>query len=397
MLAEKVLRKHVAIIHAYSLMSSLQRKIVNVLLYEAIQNKHGDSTASTVSVECMMSVADLMKTIHFNSNNTKYLKEAIDGLASLKIEWNLLKDKAPMNISFLNLRVLHGPPTFYQNGTFNFSFHQLMLDLVGSPSIYGTIDVDLQSEFESKYGHSLYENSTRFLNLKKTKIVQLDTFRKMLGVAENKYLSMRELNRNVIKPALEEVNDRSGFVVNLKNINAGRKVTGFEICVENKKKTSPTPHLVNNEDQTKLLEAIEQTFGIISQATLKNILSNFSEKYILEKLNYTKKRTKKEKTGFYPVAYFMSAIKGDYQLNTQLDDATRKQPEISDYEEKWFQKLSFLKTDLSNWRKNLESEKRMKNPNIKLVENISSIIKKCEIALEKHIKEKNNKCDNEGE
>jgi len=40
------------------------------------------------------------------------LKEAVDGLASIKIEWNLLKDKVPADISFLNLRILHGAPTF---------------------------------------------------------------------------------------------------------------------------------------------------------------------------------------------------------------------------------------------------------------------------------------------
>ena len=40
MLAEKTIRKHVAIIHAYSLMSMLQRKIVNVLFYEAIKGNN---------------------------------------------------------------------------------------------------------------------------------------------------------------------------------------------------------------------------------------------------------------------------------------------------------------------------------------------------------------------
>ena len=84
------------------------------------------------------------------------------GLASLKIEWNLLKDKVPTEISFLNLRVFHGSPTFYQDNTLNFSFHKIMLDLVTNPSIYGPIDIDLQSEFESKYSHALYENSHSF-------------------------------------------------------------------------------------------------------------------------------------------------------------------------------------------------------------------------------------------
>ncbi|HHJ0490533.1 TPA: initiator RepB protein, partial [Legionella pneumophila] len=88
MFAEKTIRKHVTIIHAYSLMSILQRKIVNVLLYEAIKgdgriNNHQNSSA----VECNMPFSKLLKAVKFNSNNTQYLKESIDGLASLKIEW----------------------------------------------------------------------------------------------------------------------------------------------------------------------------------------------------------------------------------------------------------------------------------------------------------------------
>ncbi|HFD2357778.1 TPA: replication initiation protein, partial [Legionella pneumophila] len=238
MFAEKTIRKHVTIIHAYSLMSVLQRKIVNVLLYEAIKgdgriNNHQNS----VAVECNMPFSKLLKAVKFNSNNTQYLKESIDGLASLKIEWNLLKDKVPTDISFLNLRVLHGAPTFYQDNTINFSFHKIMLDLLVNPSIYGTIDIDLQSEFESKYGHALYENSTRFINLQKNKIISLDTFRKILGVPEDKYPSMRELTRNVISPSLEEVNDRANFAVSLDPIRVGRKITGFEVLVQNKKNT----------------------------------------------------------------------------------------------------------------------------------------------------------------
>src|ERR1700722_15863688 len=162
MLAGKKIKKHVAIIHAYSLMSVLQRKIVNVLLYEAIKGDGCLHHKESISVECRIPFHNVCKAVKFNSNNTQYLKEAIDGLASLKIEWNLLKDKVPTDISFLNLRVLHGAPTFYQDNTLNFSFHKIMLDLVENPSIYGTLDIDLQSDFESKYSHALYENSTRF-------------------------------------------------------------------------------------------------------------------------------------------------------------------------------------------------------------------------------------------
>jgi plasmid replication initiation protein len=384
MLAEKTIRKHVTIIHAFSLMSVLQRKIVNVLLYEAIKGNNRVNHESSVAVECHIPFSSLCKAVKFNSNNTQYLKEAIDGLASLKIEWNLLKDKVPTDISFLNLRVLHGAPTFYQDNTLNFSFHKIMLDLVDNPSIYGTLDVDLQSDFESKYGHALYENSTRFINLQKNKIIPLDTFRKILGVQADKYSSMRELARNVIVPSVEEVNDRADFVVNLETVKSGRKVIGFEVSVKNKKKSivENRPNICENE---KTYKEIKETFGLISESVLENIMSNYSEDYILEKIAYTKKCAKKESSGFYPIPYFISAIKHDYKFKEE--HLPHSIPEkMVDENIEWKNKLNLLQRDLSHFQNLFEHAKTGKNES--LIKNMESVILKCEEKLKQHYSER---------
>src|SRR5688572_16128159 len=98
MLAEKTIKKHVAIIHAYSLMTILQRKIVNALLYEAINDNKALNNNYSTHTQFRLPLSKISKVINYKSNNSKYLKEAIDGLASLTIEWNLLKDKAPIDI-----------------------------------------------------------------------------------------------------------------------------------------------------------------------------------------------------------------------------------------------------------------------------------------------------------
>jgi plasmid replication initiation protein len=381
MLAEKTIRKHVAIIHAYSLMSVLQRKIVNVLLYEAIKGNNRVNHQSSVAVECHIPFYTLSKAVKFNSNNTQYLKGAIDGLASLKIEWNLLKDKSPTDISFLNLRVLHGAPTFYQDNTLNFSFHKIMLDLVDKPSIYGTLDVDLQSEFESKYGHALYENSTRFVNLQKNKVIQLDTFRKILGVQADKYPSMRELTRNVIAPSVEEVNDRADFVVSLETMKSGRKVTGFEVSVKSKKKSTivdNSPHLDDNEN---IYKEIKQSFGTLNKTVLENIINNYSEEYILEKISYTKKFTKKENSGFYPIPYFISAIKHNYKFKEEHQPQNH-QEELVDEKIEWQNKLLRLQQDLKHWEKMYEYGKTRNNDS--QIKTVQDDILKCQEKIRQH-------------
>ena len=353
--SEKVIRKHVAIIHAYSLMSVLQRKIVNMLLHESLKEYGFLNSQESVAIERRMSLASLAKAIGFNSNNTHYLKESIDDLASLKIEWNLLKDKAPTDVSFLNLRVLHGAPTFYQDGTFNFSFHKIMLALVNNPQIYGTIDLDLQAKFESKYSHSLYENSTRFVNLQKNKIVQLDTFRKLFGVESQKYQTMRELTRNVITPSLEEVNDRADFIVALNPLKIGRKIAAFELLVKNNKK--PLKAIDANHQMTidSLIKEIRQVIGFINDATLENIFRTYPKDYILEKITYVKIHAKKESTGLYPAAYFISALKNDYKsIDQAREKAETKKPELSNNLKKWGKENQLLQADVNYWKKMLD-------------------------------------------
>lgn len=387
MLAAKIIRKHVAIIHAYSMMSALQRKIFNVLLHESFCEHNRINSQSSVAVECRISFSNLSKAINFNSNNTNYLKEAIDDLASLKIEWNLLKDKVPTEISFLNLRVLHGSPTFYQDGTFNFSLHKLLIDLTSNPGVYGTIDLDLQAQFESKYSHALYENSTRFLNLHKNKVIQLDTFRKLLGVSDDKYHSMREFTRNVTNPALEEVNDRAEFVVALNGVKLGRKITAYELIVTPKKKSSidcgPGVDQIASE---ALLKDIKDTFGNVGDATLNNVFSHHNEEYIAEKIAYTRKYAKKTNEGYFPIAYFVSALKNDYKFPEQLVNHEVKK--ISHEFEAWLDQFRILQSEVAHWTKI-----KSMAPN----ETNAGILMECERKLDQHhlIKPSNSMLDGE--
>jgi plasmid replication initiation protein len=381
---EKVVRKHVAIIHAYSMMSALQRKIFNVLLYEAYHSVDKKEDKDSVFIECRMPLSALSKEIHFKSNNIQYLKESIDEMASLKIEWNLLKDRVPTNISFLNLRVLQGSPTFYRDGVFNFSFHKIMLELLSNPSIYGTIDLNVQSQFDSKYGHSLYENASRLVHLQKEKIIELDLFRKICCVQEDKYDSMRELRRNVITKAVEEVNDLAGFTVKIEDIKENNKVVAFKLEVNDKKKITKF-HLKKEHDneRDKIVEAITLAFGNIKGQVLDSILRSYSDEYILQKIAYTKSHAKKEHTNLYPAAYFISALKNDYQ-SSEKSIPKNHENIIKDHTiAKWNHELSMLKGDLAHWKKFSEESKDQRRK-----EDAYRIISDIEIKLAAHINKK---------
>ena len=378
-----VVRKHVTLIHVFSSMSCLQRKILNVLVSECNTNNAIPADDMADGREFVISLSTLLSKTKFNSKNTTYFKEAIDSLASLKVEWNLLKDRAPSDISFLNLRLLHGSPTFRVDGTVQVSFHKFSLRLLESPDIYGTIDLDVQCDFESKYSHSLYENCTRFVNMNKGKIIQLDTFRKALSVPINKFESMREFNRNVLLVAQEEVNDRADFTVQLKKVKTGRKVTALELNVVRKQKAV----VKNNkavDKESKICQEVKSKFPNIKDRILDDILSRYSTEYIKEKIDYTIFMKKPDVNNNYPLAYFISALKDDYKLSSKKNNS--KEQIVSTTKNNrtnWNFKHQLLISNLNHWLNNLKTLEQKMNPGPAL-ENVKNIVNKCKEELKSH-------------
>lgn len=378
---KKVVRKHVGLINAYSPMSALQRKIFNTLLYESAHNANHISNPESTAVECKISFKNFLQSIHFTSNNTQYVKEAIDDLVSMTIEWNVLKDKVPEQISFLNLRVLHGPPTFYKDGTFNFAFHKIMFDLASNPLIYGSVDIDTQSQFESKHSLSAYEILTTLINRnKKNRIVPLDIFRKIFSVNE-KYPSVRELTRNVITPSIEEINDRTDFLISIDAIKQGRKIIAFDISAGNKKKIPEEDSSQIDHERKKVVDLIKSYFNYISEPSLNNIFEKYSNSYIIEKIEYTIKLAKKENDGFYPVAYFLSALKCDYKTNSSIIIEEKNNSSVARDEQE-----QNLKSEIRHWNKMISITEREE-----LKDNYKKLLSKSKFDLAVLYKENSNK------
>jgi plasmid replication initiation protein len=80
--------------------------------------------------------------------------------------------------------------------------------------------------FTSKYAVSLYENLAQCVNLsmKQHQEYTLDEFRELLGVPPGRYKAFGELNKHVIKPAVDEVNALAPFSVSVGPKKQGKKV-----------------------------------------------------------------------------------------------------------------------------------------------------------------------------
>lgn len=98
-------------------------------------------------------------------------------------------------------------------------------------------------EFASKYAESLYENVTHLINSSKTRtrVYTLDEFRDLLGVPPGSYETFGDLNKDVIKPAVDKINALAAFTVSVRPVKKGRKPT-HEIRIGWRQKDAPALH-----------------------------------------------------------------------------------------------------------------------------------------------------------
>src|SRR3990167_3713630 len=87
---ELFLKKHVGLINIENKLSLMQRKICNILLFNALDHINDKEIHE-------LSLRKLCSLIGFNSNDIQLIKQSIKSLISIVMEWNLLEDSKFLN------------------------------------------------------------------------------------------------------------------------------------------------------------------------------------------------------------------------------------------------------------------------------------------------------------
>lgn len=95
--------------------------------------------------------------------------------------------------------------------------------------------------FNSVYAIRLYELLMKWKSIKKTPILEIDTFRSQLGLGVNEYKQMNNFKARVLDTALEQINKNSDITVKYQQHKKGVKIVGFSFSFKFKesKKTLP--------------------------------------------------------------------------------------------------------------------------------------------------------------
>ncbi|MBX3710246.1 MAG: replication initiation protein [Gammaproteobacteria bacterium] len=315
--ANMVLKKHVGLIHCENKLTLIQRKICNILLFNAL-DKINDQDIFEIPIRKLCSL------IGYNSNDSKQIKEAVKTLISTIMEWNLLEDSKFLNeedypedaITWNASALLAG--VSIKNGIIRYSYSPQMKSVLSSLDIYGRINLFVQAKFASTYSLVLYENCIRFKNIKQTSWFPLDLFRSLMGVPEGKYSSFKDFNRKVISIAVNEINQKSDIYIEPQFKRVERSITAIQFIIDENENYRPSfkkiSRLNNDVSEQKqlsvLIEAMASEFGL-SKKQVNDVITVYSHDYVLEKINLVKSK----KNVDHPGAYLLSALKQDYKLS----------------------------------------------------------------------------------
>jgi plasmid replication initiation protein len=318
------LKKHVNAIHCSNNLTLVQRKLFNALLFNAYPDL-------PYQQQFQIKGKDLYRLIGYNSKDTAKLKEALLGLITIAIEWNVIdcatgQEKKWKASSIIASAELSGGVCIYE-------YSKVMKDLLYQPDIYGQINIELVSQFKSGYGLALYENCIRYKGLPQTPWFPIETFRKLMGVFEEKYLAFKDFKKRVLDIGIAEVNNISPMTVTPEIERVNQKVTRIRFKLDKKTEHSfATVSAISVDDDLK--RTLVDIFSFSGQM-IEEVFAQYEASYIREKVEIifqSESYIAGKIRGL--TGYLIEALKKDYQTSQSSKVIIQKQKKIQDTQEK---------------------------------------------------------------
>jgi hypothetical protein len=267
----------------------IQRKCFNILLLNAYRDL---PTKETYEIK----IADLRNALGYH--NISELKENLKKLASTVVELNFLgtRDDTVWAIASLLADAL------IEGDHLQYSYGPLLREKLRNPSIYARINMAIQKNFKIKYALALYElacdHFIRADGRGKTPFIDLNNLRKLLGCSDDHaYKDYKYLNKDVIKRAIKEINEKSDLVIETKTKKNRQKVVAIQLLIfpnANKSKMinqlyTPRKTKIPLSTGGELYERLTNEYGLTDKQA-KEIMARYDQDYINEKLIYVIKQ-----------------------------------------------------------------------------------------------------------
>ena len=352
-------------IQIQSKITHLQRRVWNVLLANAYDELPNQDIHR-------VSVAELAKSLGFNSHNEDYLKETLEALVDCIVKWNVLdKDKKER----WGVAALLASAEI-ENGICTYSFAAHLRYKLYNPRIYTKLNLRLQNRFTSRYALILWEICFDYFdtarNHGETPFIPLNTFKELMGIAFDDYPTFKTLNQRVIKPAIKEINELTNFFVEIEQKRIGRKIGELKFRIS-RLKESPSVEPVQETflfdiddlppvamklvqagvSRKEALRIASQEWDAVDAAAMPEDRENFAV-YVEEKIGIARNAASVKNAG----GFIVKAIRENYQ-----DPVYQKQLQAEQEKEKQAM-LASLKSEMLEKQNTLIRQAVRANPEL---------------------------------
>lgn len=304
--------KNVAAIHIKAKLSLTQRKMNNVLLYNAYDSLlTADEHQIPVPLLCELAGVD--------NKNLANLKRALTGLTSTSISWNILgeneDDEAWGFAAFLSGGQI-------KNGICTYRYDKGLAKQLYHPDIYSRINLGVIKKIRTSHALVLYENCYRFVNQGRTGWWDLDTFRDIMGLAESgSYKQFKDLNKHVIKPAIAEVNQVSNVILEMEYKRTGRAISGLRFLIRSNPQLSF--ERIEEEKEVDHSPLLKRFLRIHDNKTLaRKMIMEYGEEQLSKNLDYVEQQMAGGKVKSGP-AFLKAAVQNNY-ISDEAESSERR-------------------------------------------------------------------------
>lgn len=331
-------------IQIQSKITHLQRRAWNVLLANAYEELP-DTDIHRISVE------DLAQCLGYDSKDIDHLKDTLRALVDCTVKWNILRKDKKQEWGVAALLA----SAKIANGICTYGFAPHLRHRLYNPRIYTKLNLRLQNRFKSRYAVVLWEVCFDYFdmarNVGETPFIPINTLRELLGLEKEEYQEFKELNRNVIKPAIDEINELTNFDVEIENKKLGRRIVELKFRITRikelptlepateKVKPTQTSLFVDVEDlppiAVRLVQAgvshkearriAKQEWNAVDPELLPEDTDDFAE-YVEEKIGLARYTTDIRNSG----GFIIQAIRENYQnpeYQTELREEKKREKE----------------------------------------------------------------------
>lgn len=229
---ESRVKKSTSIIHINNKsMSLLQRKLYNILLFNACNQNLEEHDIFSIEISRLISISGKV------TKNLRHIRESIERLQTTLAQWDLNGD---IKTSFKSVQLLGGVEI--KDGILYYEFSRMLKPHIFHPEIYSLIRINITNLFSSKYALALYENCVRFKDVKTTGWKTIEEWRALIGVPDDKlYTSFANMNARIIKAAVKQVNTLSDISIKAeyKREGKGKTVTHIKFELDKRKDFVP--------------------------------------------------------------------------------------------------------------------------------------------------------------